>query len=169
MIRSSVRTGWLSMPDVRLIVAVLLTLLAATACGSSSQEATVTVGDATFVVDVLTTPQQKTRGLSGREEMEPGAGAIFVYGPGEVPTFWMKGMLFALDSIWIGEDCTVVDVTENAPRPEPGTPDARLPRFRSSVPATYNLEVNAGDVARLGVRVGDSVRFSGFDLESLGC
>ena len=82
---------------------------------------------------------------------------------------WMKEMLFDLDLVWIGEDCTVVDVTGKAPRPEPGTPDARLPTYRSSVPATYSLEVNAGDVERLGVRVGDSVRFSGFDLEGPGC
>ena len=157
------------MSGAALLASVALSLLTAMACGGSSQAATVAIGGAAFQVEVLTTPAERTRGLSGREMLEPGSGALFVYEPGAAGAIWMKGMLFDLDLVWIGEDCTVVHVTENVPQPESGTPDTRLPRYRPGVPATYVLELNAGEVERSGIRAGDKVRFSGFDLEGPGC
>lgn len=149
------------MPGAALLASVALSLLAAMACGGPSQAASVAIGDAAFQVEVLTTPAERTRGLSGREMLEPGSGALFVYEPGAAGAIWMTEMLFDLDLVWIGEGCTVVHVTEKVPRPEPGTPDTRLPRYRTSVPATYVIELNTGDVERSGIRVGDKVRFSG--------
>ena len=150
------------MSGAAVLASVALSLLVAMACGGSSQAATVAIGDAAFRVEVLTTPAQRTRGLSGREMLEPGSGALFVYEPGGAGAIWMKEMLFDLDLVWIGEGCTVVHVTEKVPRPEPGTPDTRLPRYRTSVPASYTLEIDAGEVERSGIGVGDRVRFSGF-------
>ena len=72
----------------------------------------------------------------------------------------MKDMRFPLDFIWIGADCRVVDVTVEVPPPAPGTPNRELPTYRSSRPAAYTLEVNAGEVERHGVAIGDPVRFS---------
>ena len=156
------------MSGAAVLASVALSLLATMACGGSSQAASVTIGDAAFRVEVLTTPEQRTRGLSGRDRLEPESGALFVYQPGGAGSIWMKGMLFDLDLVWIGEDCTVVHITEKVPQPEPGTPDARLPRYRPSVPASYTIEINAGDVERSGIRAGDEVRFSGFTVQGPG-
>jgi hypothetical protein len=151
------------------VALVVLALVASATCGDSPPAPTVTVGDAKFAVEVLATPGERTRGLSGRETLEPGAGAIFVYGSGKASALWMKGMLFDLDFVWIGEDCTVVDVTKNVPRPEPGKPDASLPRYRSSAPATYSLEINAGEAESAEIRAGATVRFSEFSVTGNGC
>ena len=150
------------MPGAALLASVALSLLVAVACGGPSQAASVAIGDAAFQVEVLTTPAERTRGLSGRDSLEPGSGALFVFEPGRAVAIWMKEMLFDLDLVWMGEDCEVVHVTEKVPKPEPGTPDTRLPRYRPSAPATYVLELNAGEVERSDIRVGDKVRFSGF-------
>ena len=150
------------MPGAALLASVALSLLAAMACGGPSQAATVTIGDAAFQVEVLTTPAERTRGLSGRDSLEPGSGALFVFEPGRAVAIWMKDMLFDLDLVWMGEDCEVVHVTERVPKPVSGTPRVRRPRYRPSAPATYVLELNAGEVDRLGIGVGDDMRFSGF-------
>ena len=157
------------MTTAGVVLSVVLSLVASAACGGSPSSPTVTVGDAKFTVEVFTTSQERTRGLSGREVLEPGAGAIFVYEPGGASALWMKGMLFDLDFVWIDEDCTVVDVIQSAARPEPRTPDASLTRYKSSTPATYGLEINAGEAESARIRTGAPVRFSGFSVAGDGC
>jgi uncharacterized membrane protein (UPF0127 family) len=66
-----------------------------------------------------------------------------------VPTFWMKGMRFALDLVWIGDDERVVAVTANVP-PQPGASDTQLRRYSPVAPVRYVLELNSGAAARLG-------------------
>jgi len=63
---------------------------------------TITVGDQDLTVEVVNTPSKTELGLSYRDEI--GAdGMLFELPQKQVPTFWMKGMLFDLDLVWI--DC----------------------------------------------------------------
>ena len=101
--------------------------------------------------------------------MPPRTGMLFVYQAATNLVFWMRGMQFPLDFIWIGEDCTVVGITVNARPPAPGTPDSALPIYRSGGPVAYNLEINAGEAEEFGIRVGDEVRFSGIPADGGGC
>ena len=71
-------------------------------------------------------------------------------------------MKFDLDFVWIGEDCSVVDIHQNVPRQADGQSASDLPRYSPNAPALYNLEINAGLVETLGIEVGDKVTFSGF-------
>ncbi len=121
----------------------------------------VAIGEAAFVAEVADRPATRTRGLSGRESLAPGAGMLFVFESSGEWTFWMIDMKFPLDFIWIGRDCQVVDLTLNVPAPAPGTPASELPLYSPSSPAMYTLEVNAGEVERHGIRPGDRVRFEG--------
>ena len=122
---------------------------------------TVSIGDAVFVAELAITAAERTQGLSDREGLEPGTGMLFIFEGREVSSFWMRKMLFSLDFVWISEDCRVVDITPDVPFPEPGTSTSSLPTYRSSVPAAYNFEINAGEASELGIRVGDAVRFTG--------
>jgi uncharacterized membrane protein (UPF0127 family) len=71
--------------------------------------------------------------------------------------FWMKGMRFPLDFIWISGDRRVVALTENVPPPEPGTETSELELFDEDVETQYVLEVNAGAVAESGIALCDPV------------
>ena len=130
---------------------------------------TVTVGEVAFEVEVSRTPADRNQGLSGRDGLPPKTGMLFVFQPARAPTFWMKGMLFPLDFVWIGEDCTVVGTTSNAPHPAPGTPDSALPVYHSPGPVAHNLEINAGEIELSHIEVGDRVRFSGFSANGTEC
>ena len=69
-------------------------------------------------------------------------------------------MRFPLDFIWIGQDCRVADTESDAGEPPTGTQDSNLPLYRSDGPVLYGLEVNAGEVERLGIEPGDHVVFA---------
>ena len=159
--------------------ALLLMHLAAGGCDSETPREvpdaragpsgpTLVIGDMAFGVEI---PRTIAEGLSGRESLPSKTGMLFVFKAGGAPAFWMKGMLFPLDFVWIGEDCTVVDTTPDMPAPAPGAPVSELPRYASGVAATYVFEINAGEVERFGIRVGDRVRFSDLseDVEGALC
>ena len=132
-------------------------------------EPTVSIGNVTFNVEVAHIPELRVRGLSGREGIADDSGMLFVFDSGRTTEFWMRGMSFPLDFVWIGDDCTVVDLHKYVREPLPGTVDADLEHYASRVPAKYNLEIAAGTVTQRGISVGDRVRFSGIDGEGAGC
>ncbi len=145
---------------------VPMTVLALSACVNidinlfgGDDTPVVEVDDVRFEVEVADTPALRDGGLTGRDYLEERRGMLYIPEGRFVGAFWMKGMRFPLDFVWIGEDCRVVDIAVNAGIPAPGTPDDRIWRYRSYPSAAYTLEVNAGEVDRFGIRVGDEVEF----------
>ena len=158
------------------MISVLKALLLSIALGCAGAGTTpapdgpaVTVGNAIFEVEVADTPELRAKGLSGRDSLPDMSGMIFVFESGQASSFWMRGMRIPLDFVWIGEECTVVDIHSNVQPPAPGTNDGELPLYRSDNPAVYTLEINAGNVAEFGIEVGDAVKFSGFSGEGIFC
>lgn len=115
----------------------------------------ITIANHTFLVDVAVTEAQKEKGLGYRASLKPGTGMIFPYDHKDRYAFWMHGMQFPLDFIWI-EDTHVADVTKNVPAPaDPNRTD--LPVYQPKSPINKILEVNAGDVDTYGIKIGDLV------------
>jgi uncharacterized membrane protein (UPF0127 family) len=109
-------------------------------------------------VEVATTPAQTERGLGYRDALAPDAGMIFDLHTTRSIGFWMKGMRFALDMVWIGEDKRVVAITAGI-QPQPGVPDGQLLRHSPNTPVRYVLELNAGAAERLGILTGTQLSF----------
>jgi uncharacterized membrane protein (UPF0127 family) len=105
--------------------------------------AEIIVGDTPLVVDLALTTDEQSLGLGFRNGLEPGTGMLFVFPEPAEHAFWMKGMRFCLDIVWIAND-EIVGAAENAcPDPE-GTADADRPNYLSGVPVSHVLEVPAG-------------------------
>ena len=127
------------------------------------------IGDKSLRVEVADTNQKIKTGLSYRSEIGSD-GMLFVMGYRERPSFWMKGMLFSLDLVWIGcggnikyqiskiknEDCVVAEVTENVPVEV--DPEQPVNYYSPKVPVTHVLEVPEGWVEENEVKVGDVVK-----------
>ncbi|MBM3257286.1 MAG: DUF192 domain-containing protein [Candidatus Liptonbacteria bacterium] len=114
------------------------------------------VGNRTYIVEIADTIPLRTQGLSGRDKLEEGHGMLFVFGSlGEHP-FWMKDMKFPLDFVWINGD-RVVGTTERVPAPAPSSSILSLPNYHPPEPIDKMLEINAGEVAKWGIQVGDKV------------
>ena len=159
-----------SRPGTAAPALLVLALLSVAACApEETPTPSVTVGETTFEVEIAATPDEMSKGLSGRDGLAAGSGMMFVYEVPRVSTFWMKGMRFPLDFIWIGQDCRVADTESDAGEPPTGTQDSDLPLYRSDGPVLYGLEVNAGDVERLGIEPGDRVVFADAPVSEGGC
>lgn len=129
----------------------------------------VSVGGAAFDVEIAFTREDRERGLSGRDGLAAGAGMLFVFENGRASSFWMRDMRFALDFVWIGDGCEVIEIHADVPAPPAGADVGLLQTYSPEAPARYNLEINAGEAAKRGVEVGDAVKFIGFSGEGATC
>ncbi|MDD5415855.1 MAG: DUF192 domain-containing protein [Candidatus Daviesbacteria bacterium] len=107
-----------------------------------------------FNVEIADTQEKRAKGLAGRSSLASDSGMLFIFSEPSKHSFWMKGLLFPLDFIWISGD-KVVGILQNVPPPAQGQPDSSLPIYQSSVEVDKVLEVNAGVVQRLNIKVGD--------------
>lgn len=112
-----------------------------------------TVGNSTVeLIGVADTSTKRSQGLSGRAELGPNEGLLFTFDSPFIYTFWMKGMRFSLDFVWILKG-RVVDLIENVPPPSSQYP---LPRIVAPAsPVDQVLEVPAGFIKKYGIKVGD--------------
>lgn len=109
-------------------------------------------GGEEFKVEVANTMMSRARGLSGHAPLGYNEGMLFLFGELGHYGFWMKDMNFSIDIIWIDGD----KITTIAPNVSPDTyPSA----FYQDLPSDKVLEINAGLVQELGVKVGDEVKF----------
>lgn len=113
------------------------------------------IRDVVITTEIAATEAQKQKGLGGRAELDPLHGMVFPYDHKEQYNFWMRGMMFPLDFIWI-DGMTVVDITANVAPPKAHEPPVIV---KPRVPVDKVLEVNAGFVEKHGIAVGDPVRF----------
>ncbi len=102
-----------------------------------------------LVVEVADVDDERERGLSFRERLESNHGMLFVFPAQERLRFWMYGMNFPLDMVFI-RDGRVVRVASDVPVTTAGVPTVVWPEEE----ADQILELHAGDAKRLEIRVG---------------
>lgn len=111
------------------------------------------MGGKTYMVDVSETSYTLTKGYSGRAPISDNEGMIFVFDKVDKHGIWMKDMLFAIDIIWMDENYVINHIEKSV------TPDTYPKVFVPNEPGKYVLEVSAGQVEKLGVKIGDKVNF----------
>jgi uncharacterized membrane protein (UPF0127 family) len=104
-----------------------------------------------FRIELAKTARQQAQGLMFRRRMDRDAGMLFVYDTPQIITMWMKNTYIPLDMIFIGADLRVSSIAER-------TIPQSLETISSQKPSVAVLEVNAGTVRRLGLKVGDRVK-----------
>lgn len=110
------------------------------------------VGDQIFEVEIADEPLEHSRGLSGRTNLPGNQGMLFMFNDIASRKFWMNGMQFPLDIIWILGD-EIIGFSENLP-PASGTD---YPLYSPPAPVDKVLEINAGLVEKLGLKIEDKV------------
>ena len=105
-------------------------------------------------VELALTQEERIQGLSGVESLCENVGMLFVFEENEKHYFWMKGMNFPLDMIWIGENMEVIYIKKDAQI------DDFLETYGPEENSKYVLEVNAGFSDKYSFKVGDRVEFS---------
>ncbi len=111
------------------------------------------IAGVTIKADLALSSDSQIKGLSGRKDLKSDEGMLFVFDrPGKYQ-FWMKGMNFPIDIIWIGEDSRVVYIKENA------SPESYPESFVSDKEARYVLEVISSFSQKNNLKVGDKIEF----------
>lgn len=121
-----------------------------------------TIGEHTFLVSVARTPEELQQGLSGRNSLATDQGMLFVFEEASTYGFWMKGMKFPLDIIFINND-RIVSISKNVAPAEEGNASPQV--YTPPQPVNRVLEINGGLSDEYGFKVGDQVRF---ELEQAG-
>ena len=113
-----------------------------------------TLANQTFKVQIADSEDKRIKGLSGKRNLPEDEGMLFIFDKKERYAFWMKDMNFPIDIIYI-EDDKVVDIKKNA---QPLKDEESNPQtFKSSTPANYVLEINAGLADKYGIKNGDTI------------
>ena len=107
-------------------------------------------GDIRFSVEVAQTPEELQKGLMHRTNLGVTSGMIFSIYPVRPTAMWMKNTKIPLDMIFIAPDATISLIKENA---EPMSEELIISRD----PVRAVLEINAGQVNRHGIKIGDKV------------
>jgi len=120
---------------------------------TESKKPFVSINNHKILVEVADTPSETSQGLSDRESMASNQGMLFIFPQPGIYQFWMKGMKFNLDFVFIKDD-RVVDLVENVPYPQTGKSPQTVIAKKSFDKV---LEVNAGIIRKLNIKTGDQM------------
>lgn len=121
-----------------------------------AQKKNVTIDNVTFHVEVASTDAEREKGLQGRESLATDAGMLFTFDAPSKPSFWMKGVNFNLDFIWI-RNGKIVEFTHNAHAVASSMPDDKVVRFTPREDVDSVLEVPSGTIDANRFFIGDRV------------
>jgi hypothetical protein len=115
----------------------------------------VRLGSKSYRLWVAANERTRRYGLMNRESMPADRGMIFVFRDEQPLTFWMKNTLIPLDILYLDAQGKVVGIH----RMEPNAKDAlgAYVNTPSDAPSRYAIELNAGQAAASGVKVGDHI------------
>ena len=107
-----------------------------------------------YVLEVVDNSQTRQKGLSGRPNLPPRHGLLFVFQTLGEHGIWMKDMNFAIDIIWLDDNQRIVDLAANI------QPDSYPEVFRPQTDSLYVIEINASEAALAGLEIGDYINLT---------
>lgn len=171
-----------------LAAAALSSLLLCAACGGSSEPAParaastpeaaepervpVSITGRTFRLELALDDATRFRGLSGRGEIAPDDGMLFVFPYAARLAFVMRDCDAPIDIAYLdgaGRIVSMYTMQPEDPR-RPGESDydyeQRLRKYQSRFPAQFVVELRGGRLDELGVVVGDKMKFDTAGLKA---
>jgi len=138
-----------------LLVCFLVLLVGACRAG----EPWVEVAGQRYYVEIADDDEERSRGLMYRDELGRNEGMFFIWNRPAPRAFWMLNTRIPLDIVYIGAELEIVGWSlDTLP-----CRTRSCPSYPSGAPAQYVLEVNAGEMERLGVEIGEQVRVGNID------
>ena len=107
------------------------------------------IGSKTFTLEIANDAAEREKGLMRRDSMPADHGMIFVFAGDQRLGFWMRNTRIPLDIIYVNANGVVVSVKQMRPYDTSTT--------YADAPAKYAIELNQGQAAAAGVKVGDQL------------
>jgi uncharacterized membrane protein (UPF0127 family) len=119
----------------------------------SYNQINITVNGIHLVADIASTNDQRSKGLAVKDDLKESEAMLFVFPKENEYGFWMKGMKFPIDIIWLDSNREVVHVEHSL---EPCT---SCQTYKPDAEALYVLETVAGFAEEHDVQRGTLVEF----------
>lgn len=114
------------------------------------------INEAKLKVEIADTSSKRSRGLGGRVGLGQDEGMLFIFEKKDKYSFWMKGLKFPLDFVYI-KDGKVTEILSDIKPPIEGQTDEDLPIYQPKEAVDMVLEINAGTAQRLNIKAGDTI------------
>lgn len=109
------------------------------------------VGGVSVRTEIAETPEERRRGLGGRDALLENHGMLFVFDTPAPYGIWMEDMRFAIDILWLNAEGKIVDLKQNV------VPETYPEVFYPKEDALYVLELPARFTELRSVSRGDFV------------
>ena len=140
---------------------LFLALIVVAGCSPKENSGNLTIstenGDVRYNVEEAQTPEELEKGLMNRDSLAADSGMIFNLADVENQVaMWMKDTKIPLDMLFVNSNGRIFFIEENA------TPMSEE-LIIAPEPALAVIELNAGDVKKHGIKIGDTVKHHFFD------
>jgi uncharacterized protein len=119
-------------------------------------QAKVIVNNFELIADLAITNDQQIKGLDVKDQLRENEGMLFVEKQPARYDFWMRGMKFPIDIIWLDSDRTVIHIEHNL---QPCVSDLDCSLHSPDKDALYILETVAGFSQKHNVETGTHMDF----------
>jgi len=140
-----------------LVVGILVTVFIIFSPNKTNKTPTVTIKSHSFTVELATNPMQWEQGLAYRDSISMDHGMLFLFPDKQYRYFWMRGMRFPLDIIWV-DDNTIIGMETNVPVPTETNPGVTT-SYKSTIPINRVLELSAGSVELYSLKIGEKIKY----------
>jgi uncharacterized membrane protein (UPF0127 family) len=121
--------------------------------------AKVVVNGFDVMADIALTSEQQTKGLDVKNNLTENQGMLFVFQHPYRYGFWMIGMKFPIDIIWLDSNGVVTHVEHSLKPCPPASSNIACPIYFPEKDSQYVLETVAGFSMKHNVRLGTHVSF----------
>lgn len=111
------------------------------------------LGSHEFLVEIVSTPEARAKGLMHRTSLPQNQGMLFIFEEPQKMAFWMKDTLIPLDIGYFSPDGTLKEIYTLYPRDLNGIQS-------KSDHLLYALEVPLGTFKAHGIKIGDQIDLS---------
>jgi uncharacterized membrane protein (UPF0127 family) len=119
-------------------------------------QAKVIVNNFELIADLAITNDQQIKGLDIKDQLKENEGMLFLEKQPAKYDFWMRGMKFPIDIIWLDSNRVVVHIEHNL---QPCVSDLDCPLYSPDKNALYILETVAGFSQKHNVNTGTQMDF----------
>lgn len=115
------------------------------------------IGSYEFNLAIAKTDKEKQIGLAKYKNIPQNFGILFPFEKPDYYAFWMKGMKFPIDIIYIKQN-KIVDIHENIQPPK--SDNEQLPIIKPKETSDMVLEINANLSDKYNFKIGDLVKIN---------
>jgi uncharacterized membrane protein (UPF0127 family) len=121
--------------------------------------AKVVVNGFDVMADIALTGEQQTKGLDVKNNLTENQGMLFVFQQPYRYGFWMIGMKFPIDIIWLDSNGVVTHIEHSLKPCPPASSNLVCPTYFPEKDSQYVLETVAGFSIKHNVRLGTHISF----------